>query len=105
MEGKRMGLKQPGRIGTIYEHVAINEFLKRGFLVFKNVMQSGPADIVVVSPDGEIELLDIKKRSVRKRDGFPVHRSLTNIQKKLKIKLYYVDDDHPGHYHPPKGIK
>ena len=22
MEGKRMGLKQPGRIGTIYEHVA-----------------------------------------------------------------------------------
>ena len=100
-----MGLKQPGRIGTIHEHIAINEFLKKGFLVFKNVMQSGPADIVVVSPDGEIELLDIKKRSVRKRDGFPVHRSLTITQKKLNIKLYYVDDQNGGHYHPPKGVK
>ena len=38
-----MTLKEPGRIGTIYEHVAINEFLKKGFLVFKNVMQQGPA--------------------------------------------------------------
>ena len=100
-----MGLKQPGRIGTIHEHIAINEFLKKGFLVFKNVMQSGPADIVVVSPDGEIELLDIKKRSVRKRDGFPVHRSLTIAQKKLNIKLYYVDDQNGGHYHPPRGVK
>tara|TARA_R100001244_G_scaffold49591_2_gene43752 strand:+ start:322 stop:624 length:303 start_codon:yes stop_codon:yes gene_type:complete len=100
-----MAIKQPGRIGTIHEHLAINEFLKKGFLVFKNVMQQGPADIVVVSPDGEIELLDIKKRSVRKRDGFPVHRSLTKIQKKLKIKLYYVDNEYGGHYHPPRGVK
>jgi len=100
-----MTLKEPGRIGTIYEHVAINEFLKKGFLVFKNVMQQGPADIVVVSPEGEIELLDVKKRSVRKRDGLAIHRSLTTVQKKLNIKLYYVDDQHPGHYHPPKGIK
>jgi|TARA_R110000824_G_scaffold8863_1_gene40243 hypothetical protein len=100
-----MTLKEPGRIGTIYEHVAINEFLKKGFLVFKNVMQQGPADIVVVSPEGEIELLDVKKRSVRKRDGLAIYRCLTTAQKKLNIKLYYVDDQHPGHYHPPKGIK
>jgi len=98
-------LKDSARIGTIYEHKAINHFLKKGCHVFKNVMQHGPMDIVVVHPNGETGLLDVKKRSIRKRDNLPIHRSLTEEQKKLNVRLFYIDDDYEGHYHPPKGVK
>ena len=66
--------------GTVNELRAINEFLKQGCVVCKNVEQHGPFDITVVWPTGKIELLDIKTKSVRKRDGYPIHRSLTNLQ-------------------------
>jgi len=91
--------------GTINEHRAINEFLKQGCVVCKNVEQHGPFDITVVWPTGKIELLDIKTKSIRKRDGYPIHRILTKIQKKLGVKHYYKDNDEEGHYHPPKGVK
>jgi len=90
--------------GTINEHRAINEFLKKGCIVSKNVENHGPFDITVVWPDGKVELLDIKTRSIRKRDGYPIHRSLTPTQKKLGVILYYTDDKNKGHYHPPKGF-
>jgi len=91
-------------IGTINEHRAISEFLKKGCVVSKNVEQHGPFDITVVWPDGKVELLDIKTRSIRKRDGYPIHRNLTPTQKKLGVILYYTDDKNKGHYHPPKGF-
>ena len=89
---------------TINEHRAINEFLKKGCIVSKNVENHGPFDITVVWPSGKIELLDVKTRSVRKRDGYPIHRSLTPAQKKLGVLFYYKDRKKEGHYHPPKGF-
>ena len=91
-------------IGTINEHRAINEFLKKGCIVSKNVENHGPFDITIVWPDGKVELLDIKTRSIRKRDGYPIHRSLTKLQKKLGVLFYYKDCKEEGHYHPPKGF-
>jgi hypothetical protein len=91
--------------GTVNEHRAITEFLNMGCIVSKNVESHGPFDMVVVWPTGKIELLDIKTRSIRKRDGYPIHRSLTDIQKKLGVMLYYKDKTEQGHYHPPKGIQ
>ena len=91
-------------IGTMNEHRAINEFLAKGCMVAKNVEQHGPFDIVVVWPNGKVELLDVKTRSVRKRDGYPVHRNLIKKQKKLGVLLYYKDDVHEGTYHRPKGF-
>ena len=90
--------------GTINEYRAINEFLKQGCVVCKNVEQHGPFDITVVWPTGKIELLDIKTKSIRKRDGYPIHRSLTKIQKKLGVLFYYKDHNETGHYHPPIGV-
>ena len=90
--------------GTINEHRAINEFLKQGCVVCKNVEQHGPFDITVVWPTGKIELLDIKTKSVRKRDGYPIHRSLTNLQKKLGVLFYYKDHNEEGQYNPPLGV-
>jgi len=89
--------------GTINEYRAINEFLKQGCIVCKNVEQHGPLDITIIWPTGHIELLDIKTKSIRKRDGHPIHRSLTDIQKKLGVVFYYKDNNKEGHYHPPTG--
>ena len=89
--------------GTVNELRAINEFLKKGCVVCKNVEAQGPFDISVTWPSGQTELLDVKTNSFRKRDGSPIHRSLTPIQQELGVSLYYKDASDKGHYHPPKG--
>jgi|TARA_R110002051_G_scaffold60_1_gene390 hypothetical protein len=89
--------------GTISENLAINEFLRKGCEVHKNVRQHGCVDIIVIHPNGKVELLDIKTRCIRKRDSSPIHRSLTEKQKRWGVKLYYIDENNQGHYHPPKG--
>ena len=105
MEKEKMPTQlKKSTIGTMNEHRAINEFLAKGCMVAKNVEQHGPFDIVVVWPNGKVELLDVKTRSVRKRDGYPVHRNLIEKQKKLGVLLYYKDDVHEGTYHRPKGF-
>ena len=91
--------------GTMNELRAINEFLKQGCVVCKNVEAQGPFDISVTWPDGRVELLDVKTNSFRKRDGKPIHRSLTTAQKALDVKFWYKDTSSKGHYHPPKGKK
>jgi|TARA_R110000764_G_C10807759_1_gene359858 hypothetical protein len=89
-------------LGSINEHRAIIEFQKKGCEVFKNVRQHGCIDIIVIHSNGTEERLDIKTRSIRKRDNLPIHRSLTKNQKELNVKLYYIDGSCRGHYHPPK---
>ena len=91
--------------GTINEKRATIYFLKKGCVVCKNVEQHGPYDISVTHPNGDTELLDIKTYLKRKRDGYPIHRSLTALQKKLGVKLFYIGEDMEGHYHPPKGVR
>ena len=92
-------------LGAINEMRATIEFLANGCEVFRNVRQHGCVDIVVIHPDGTVEKLDVKTRCERKRDNYPIHRSLTAEQKKLGVRLYYIDEGYGGHYHPPKGIK
>ena len=91
--------------GTMNELRAINEFLKQGCVVCKNVEAQGPFDISVTWPNGKVELLDVKTNSFRKRDGKPIHRSLTTAQKGLGVRLWYKDTSDKGHYHPPKARK
>ena len=91
--------------GTVNELRAINEFLKKGCVVCKNVEAQGPFDISVTFPNGKVELLDVKTNSFRKRDDFPIHRSLSDTQKELGVKFWYKDASDKGHYHPPKGKK
>ena len=91
--------------GTMNELRAINEFLKQGCVVCKNVEAQGPFDISVTWPGGRTELLNVKTNSFRKRDGKPIHRSLTTAQKALDVKFWYKDASDEGHYHPPKSKK
>ena len=89
--------------GTMNELRAINEFLKKGCVVCKNVEAQGPFDISVTWPSGKVELLDVKTNSFRKRDNLPIHRSLSIAQKELGVRFWYKDASAEGHYHPPKG--
>ena len=91
--------------GTVNELRAINEFLKRGCVVCKNVEAQGPFDISVTFPDGKVELLDVNTNSFRRRDNRPIHRSLTTAQRELGVKFWYKDASDKGHYHPPKSRK
>ena len=91
--------------GTVNELRAINDFLKQGCVVCKNVEAQGPFDISVTWPNGKVELLDVKTHTIRKRDGLPIHRSLSDTQKGLGVKFWYKDTSSKGHYHPPKGKK
>ena len=75
--------------GTVNELRAINEFLKKGCVVCKNVEAQGPFDITVTWPSGRTELLDVKTNSFRKRDGSPIYRSLSLTQRGIGVKLYY----------------
>ena len=88
--------------GTMNEIRAINEFLENGCVVCKNVEAQGPFDISVTWPNVDIELLDVKTCSFRDRDGSPIHRSLTPLQEKLGVRLFYKDKNISGHYHPTK---
>ena len=84
---------------------AINEFLKQGCVVCKNVEAHGPFDISVTFPNGKVELLDVKTNSFRKRDNRPIHRSLSDTQNEHGVKFWYKDASDKVHYHPPKSKK
>ena len=102
--GKSVNHERDDFLGSINESRAIIEFQKKGCEVFKNVRQHGCIDIIVIHPSGEVEKLDIKTRSIRKRDNSPIHRSLSEQQKKWGVRLYYIDENYKGHYHPPTGF-
>jgi len=101
--GKSVNHERDDFLGSINEHRATIEFQKKGCEVFRNVRQHGCIDIIVIHPNGEVEKLDIKTRSIRKRDNSPIHRSLSEQQKKWGVRFYYIDENYKGHYHPRIG--
>ena len=91
--------------GDLAEHYAINFFIERGNLVFKNVSQHGLADIVVLDDKGNLSLYDVKTISYKKyksnasgcaKDiytgtyGINV-KPRTKMQEEFNVKLIYVD--------------
>ena len=97
LKGRKTSIK-----GTVGEYKAIAELTKAGYYVAKSCDPACPFDIVIVSKDGKIELLDIKTNSYRKRakgkilknkpkGSYKIHRTTTKEQKKLGIKLLMVD--------------
>ena len=74
----------PNRIGDLAEHYAITWLWDNGYHVFKNCGCTGPVDIVAMSPEGEITLIDVKSY----KDGRLA--SKTDVQKKLNVQyLHY----------------
>tara|TARA_X000000368_G_C22480501_1_gene471802 strand:+ start:164 stop:499 length:336 start_codon:yes stop_codon:yes gene_type:complete len=80
--------------GTIGEYQEIVNLTKQGFHVAKACNPQCPFDLIAVSPDGEIHLLDIKTNTYRKHIKpyrRKIWRSPTAKQKKLGIKIKLVD--------------
>ena len=74
----------PSRIGDLAEHYAITWLWDNGYHVFKNCGCTGPVDIVAMSPEGEITLIDVKSY----KDGRLSAK--TETQKKLNVQyLHY----------------
>ena len=80
--------------GTIGEYQEIVNLTRQGYWVAKAVDPQCPFDLVAVSPDGDIRLLDIKTNTYRKHEKSyrrKIWRSPTAKQKKLGIKIIMVD--------------
>jgi len=80
--------------GTISELQEVVNLTKQGYHCAIAVNPQCPFDIVAVSPDGNIQLLDIKTNTYRKNVKSyrrKIWRSPTAKQKKLGIKILMVD--------------
>ena len=80
--------------GTISEYQEIVNLCRQGYWVAKSVDPQCPFDLVAVSTDGKIQLLDIKTNTYRKHI-LPYRRKIwrtpTAKQKKLGIKIKLVN--------------
>ena len=79
--------------GKEAENLAQIYFLKNGYHVFNNISQHGCIDLIVVNKDNELLKVDVKSVCRRARDGFIINRCRTELQKKLDVKILYVDTD------------
>jgi len=84
--------------GSVGEHKAIIQLLEDGWHVAQAVDPQCPYDLVAVSEEGEVKLIDVKSVSYRK-NGKPnwtekslrINRVPTLRQKKMKIEILMVD--------------
>ena len=84
--------------GTIGEHKAIIQLMEDGYHVAKAVDQHCPFDVVAVSEDGDVKLIDVKSVTYRKngkpnwtKKSLRINRVQTTRQKKMKIEILMVD--------------
>jgi|TARA_B100000035_G_C20799010_1_gene464607 hypothetical protein len=80
--------------GVVGEHQCIVDFTKQGYWVAQSCNPQCPFDLVLVSPSGKIELVDIKTNTYRKNVKSyrrKIWRVPTPKQKKLGIKIIMVD--------------
>ena len=79
--------------GDQAELIAQEFFIKKGFYVFNNISQHGPADMCVLDHDGYIMLVDVKAVSLRSKNGWKVNRAPSKEQNRLGIEIVYVNLD------------
>ena len=79
--------------GDQAELIAQEFFIKKGYYVFNNISQHGPADMCVLDHDGYIMLVDVKAISLRSKNGWKVNRAPSKEQERLGIEIIYVNLD------------
>jgi len=84
--------------GTVGEHKVIVQLLEEGYHVAKAVDQQCPFDLVAVSEEGDVKLLDVKTISYRKntkptwtKKSKKINRVPNLRQRKMKIELVMID--------------
>ena len=76
--------------GKRCELLAANWLFGQGCFVYSPFLEQGPVDLIAINPDGEVLLFDVKKVA-RRDNGSIISRMLTDTQRKLGVKLMYVD--------------
>jgi len=99
-------MKSRQQEGRISEAILTEYFLRRNYYVFAPMAAHGPVDLVVIHREtGEVILLDAKKDRQRELKGRSkpcrIHRIRKPIQKKMGVRLAYVNlDDRTVHIVP-----
>lgn len=76
--------------GKRCELIAVEWLLSQGCYTYTQTMEQGPIDIIALTPKGQFLFFDVKKAS-RREDGSIISRTLQKKQKKLGVRLLYVD--------------
>lgn len=85
--------------GDLCEAIALKELISRGYWVFKSDLTHSPIDIIAVAPGGNVLMLDVKQEARRvlkdRKHLGPcrIHRVLSEQQKKLGVRMCYVNLD------------
>ena len=93
--------------GGICETILTEHFLRLDYYVFIPLAANGPADLIAVHKvTHKIVLLDAKKDRIRqqknRRSPSRIHRKRTDVQKKLGVRIAYVNiDTRAVHIVPP----
>lgn len=78
--------------GVRGELIAAEWLVGQGIWAFLPPSAQGPVDLIGLDKDGKVYLFDVKVLN-RRKDGSKVARVLSSLQKKLGVKLLYVDLD------------
>ncbi len=85
------------QVGQISETILTEWLLRRDYYVARPTAGQGPVDIVAYNEKGQIILLDSKTESTRVNTGRKnptrIYRALSPIQKRLGVRIAYVDQD------------
>lgn len=83
-------------LGDLCEAIAVKEFTKLGFTVFTTTQAHSPVDIIAVDRAGKLYLFDCKADRARFNPGRKVssriHRKRTDEQKRLGVRICYVNE-------------
>jgi len=78
------------RDGKRSELIAASWLMSQNCYVYTPFIEQGPIDLIALTPKGELLLFDVKTVG-RRKNGSIISRLLTDIQKKLGVRLLYVD--------------
>ena len=93
--------------GRICETILTEYFLRLNYYVYTPLAANGPIDLIAVHKvTHKIVLLDAKKDRIRqqknRRSPSRIHRKRTDVQKKLGVRIAYVNiDTRAVHIVPP----
>jgi hypothetical protein len=83
--------------GCLSETILTEWLIRKDWYVARPVGQQGPADVVAYNEDGEILLLDSKTDGSRvikgRKSASRIYRTLTDVQKKIGVRVAYVDPE------------
>ncbi len=76
--------------GKRCELIAANWLFAQECYVYAPLLEQGPVDLIAITATGHTLLFDVKKAG-RRKNGSIISRLLTPAQRKLGVRLLYVD--------------